>query len=148
MTLPKYIISAALLALLGLGAAAMALNYRLGSLHDMGPGMFPMVLGIGMAVLAVLYLVLARRGGQETEEKVTFNDGRPLVVILASVVAFGVLLDPLGLVVALSVLITGCWIANTDRKLIELPMMLVLYNAMAIVIFVHFLNIPIRLGPL
>lgn len=54
------VISAVVVLVLGLGAAVLAQGYGLGSLRRPGPGLWPFVVAILIAVLAVVLLVIGR----------------------------------------------------------------------------------------
>ena len=53
----KDVYAGALILLLGIGVALNATTYQLGSFAHMGPGMFPLLLGIAMAFVGMLILV-------------------------------------------------------------------------------------------
>lgn len=85
------------LALIGAGAAGWALlHYDLGSLRQMGPGAFPVGLGLLLTVIGLIVAVPAlRRAG----EAVPFEPWSALAV-LAAILVFGFGLRSLGLVLA------------------------------------------------
>src|SRR5262245_7367118 len=87
------------------GFAAVALfaarGYSLGSAGKMGPGYFPLLLG---GVLLALGAVLIARSVVLTGEPLPRFHLRPLLVIALAVALFGVMVERLGLVVALVVL--------------------------------------------
>ena len=96
----------AALAVIGLAVAGYAYaSYDMGSLRRMGPGFFPVALGLFLAVLGGLIAVPAMgRPGQS----------RPFawpetIAVVASLLAFGLLLDKLGvlLTTAVTVLIAS-----------------------------------------
>ncbi len=81
-----------------------ALEYRMGDPARMGPGWFPFYIG----VLLVLVGVITAAGGLRrtgAEERFKRPDLPALAWILGAVVLFGVLLQPLGLVLSLTVLV-------------------------------------------
>ena len=85
------------MAAVGAGAALYAqAEYELGELRNMGPGFFPVVLGWLLAVLGMLIALpaLVRRG-----EAVTLA-WRAGLCVIGSIVVFGLLLKPAGLVLA------------------------------------------------
>lgn len=85
-----------LLIAIGLFAIYYAQRYNFGTMRQMGPGFFPVVLGgvlVGLGALIVLPAL--RRPGQP----IVFNL-RTLALILGAVVTFGALLRPLGLPIA------------------------------------------------
>lgn len=85
--------------LTGLGAAfalyALA-NYSIGTVTRMGPGMVPLSLGVVLAVFGIVVTAGARWKPSDAEEIRVFVPA----VILASIVAFAVLIKPFGLMPA------------------------------------------------
>lgn len=81
-----------------------ALNYKMGDAARMGPGWFPFWVGI---LLAVVGLLTALGGMRRTaaDERVQRPDIVALAWILGGVVLFGLLLEPLGLVLSLALLV-------------------------------------------
>lgn len=89
---------------LAIGGAFFALGrgYSMGTGRSMGPGYFPTLLSVLlMAVGAVLAVKSALKPGEATPVPAF----RKLAVITVSVVAFGLLLRPLGLVPAILALV-------------------------------------------
>jgi len=78
--------------------AVLSAGYPLGSASRMGPGYFPMLLGIILALIGIAILV--RSLTSEEGGHVSRLHMWPLVRLLLSIVAFGLLLNPLGLIVA------------------------------------------------
>jgi hypothetical protein len=71
----------------GVAAIVIALNYPIGSAGRMGPGYFPRALGI---ILIALGLILSLRALRLQGTAPTFGYYKPILVIIGSVVAFGV----------------------------------------------------------
>ena len=90
--------------LAGAGFSLGALNYNLGDAARMGPGWFPFWVGI---LLVAVGIVTAAAGmhRRAAEERVKRPELRSVAWILGAVVLFGLLLQPLGLVLALAVLV-------------------------------------------
>lgn len=88
----------------GLAFAVGATNYRLGDAARMGPGYFPLVLGLLLACIGAIVLAGSLRSHTPPETMPDFHF-KTLAWILGSVVLFGILLVPLGLVGALVVLV-------------------------------------------
>jgi hypothetical protein len=84
---------------LGLFVAYYAQRYDFGSLTRMGPGYFPVVLGL---ILAVLGFFIALPAFFRSGEKMRIDWG-PLVFVLGSLVAFSLLLKLLGLIVTAAI---------------------------------------------
>src|SRR5258708_5775424 len=80
-------------------AIVAARGYSMGSGGKMGPGYFPMLLGIALAGLGAL---LVGRSLVLEGTPVTRLQGRPILMIVLGVILFGLMIPYLGLVVALA----------------------------------------------
>src|ERR1700750_1621973 len=78
-----------------------ARGYSLGSAGRMGPGYFPLLLA---GLLAALGAALIARSVGVRGEALSRLHVLPLVLIAAAVCLFGVLIEPVGLVISLAVL--------------------------------------------
>lgn len=83
-----------LFAALGLAFAWGARSYELGSSARMGPGYFPLLLGLLLAGLGAVIMVRALRRS-DTGERITPWAWRPLVAIISANLLFGVALGGL-----------------------------------------------------
>lgn len=86
--------------LIGVLAIVEALNFNLGSARRMGPGYFPLHVGILMLLLGVGIIL---EGRKPAEEAFAFGDlprPRSLLLILAAVVAFALMIERFGLLPA------------------------------------------------
>jgi hypothetical protein len=128
----------------GLFFLVVARNYRMGSATSMGPAYFPTLLGGLMAVLgAVIFFQSFVMKGQ----KVPAMSFRPLFFIVLSLLLFGYLLKPIGLVFALAILIILSAFAGHEFKLKELVIFsaaMILFSAL---VFVMGLGLPFPLWP-
>jgi len=86
----KDFIGGVLVLLLGLGAATQSAHYDIGSLRRMGPGFFPLALGVILAALGVMILLTGRRASEEASAPYR-PEWRGWACICASLVAFIVL---------------------------------------------------------
>ena len=84
----------------GLFFAFFALSYNLGTPAKMGPGYFPFWLGVLLSAIGV-YIALTSLRKTALETEVEPFDWKTILTILGAVVAFGFLLQPMGLIVAL-----------------------------------------------
>lgn len=111
----KDIWGGAALVLIGGGAAIYAITHlRLGTVSAMGPGMFPAAIGIIIATLGLFILVPAFfRAGPEIE-----IDIRSALTILASVLAFAVLVRPFGIIPAITAQVFIASLAGTKLSLL------------------------------
>ena len=115
----------------GATAVTIARDYNFGTSLRMGPGYFPTVLGSAL-VLFGLYFVAT---GLQRNEKIEGNwPLRPLIVLPASLVLFGLLIDRAGFIPALLVLIVGSAAAGTEFKLLEVLLLAVGLYAVAAVL--------------
>lgn len=81
-----------------------ALEYRMGDAARMGPAYFPFWVGILLAAVGMATVATAF-GAKAAIEKVKKPDLASMAWVLGAVVLFGLLLQPMGLVVALTALI-------------------------------------------
>jgi hypothetical protein len=88
----------------GAGFAIGAFNYTIGDAARMGPGWFPLWIGVLLAVLGLVIAAKAMAPGA-TRDLLQRPELRTMGWILGSVVLFGLLLQPLGLVLSLAVLV-------------------------------------------
>ena len=130
------------------GFAATALSaargYSLGSAGRMGPGYFPLLLA---SLLGALGAVLIGRSILIGGEPVARFHVLPLAVIATAISLFGVLIEPVGLVVSLAVLtmISG-WVGAQFRlaETLALAAALILF---CVGVFVYVLGLPLNLWP-
>ena len=123
-----------------------ALQYPAGTAAKMGPGYFPRLLAIVLAAigLVVMFGAMTPPAGREALRK---WDLKGLAWITGSVILFGALLFPLGLVGALFVLIMV-----SSRASPEFPWAGALANAAVLIVlclavFVYGLGLPLPVWP-
>ncbi|SCU86102.1 putative transporter, APC superfamily [Cupriavidus necator] len=90
--------------LVGFGFSWVARGYSMEPAAKMGPGYFPFWLGIVLALLGVLVL-WGSLSSKSEEDSLARWDIKTLLWILGSVVLFGLLLKPLGMVLSVFVLV-------------------------------------------
>ena len=141
---PKDFCSGLIFVAIGLGFVLLAQSYRLGTMHRMGPGMFPMLVG---GVLAALGVVITLRALAFAGDPLPRFQARPLAISLLAIASFGLALQWLGLaaaVVAL-VLIGGC--ASREVRLRENVPLAAAMVVFSIAIFVWLLGLPLPVWP-
>src|SRR5688572_7249712 len=121
-----------------------ATNYSIGSAVRMGPGYFPTMIG---ALVALLGLALAASALRVPGPRLPRIPLRPVALILASGVAFGYLLKPLGLVVATVVLVVVSAFGGQEFRLRGVLGRSAGLAAFAIGVFVYGLGLPFPLWP-
>ncbi|MBX9827652.1 MAG: tripartite tricarboxylate transporter TctB family protein, partial [Xanthobacteraceae bacterium] len=118
-------------------------NYALGSSARMGPGYFPAALG---SILAVFGVVSVGRSLLRPGEAITAFAWRPLVLVLGSVVLFGLLLDRVGVLIALPGLIIVSALASRHSRInVTSVSALVGLVAFCVIVFVKGLGVPMPL---
>ncbi|MGL9618530.1 tripartite tricarboxylate transporter TctB family protein [Bradyrhizobium sp. U531] len=125
---------------------ATALQYPAGSAARMGPGYFPRLLAIVLAAIGLVVILGAMKPGAEAQALRRW-DLKGLAWIVGSVVLFGGLLFPLGLVGALFVLIMV-----SSRASPEFTWTGALTNAAVLIVlclgvFVYGLGLPLPVWP-
>jgi hypothetical protein len=130
------------------GFAAVAIfaarGYSLGTAGKMGAGYFPLLLG---GLLAALGATLIGRSVVLSGEPVARFHLLPLAVIAAAVCLFGVLIEPLGLVVSLAVLtLMSAW-AGAQFRLMETLALAAALIVFSVGVFVYALGLPLNIWP-
>jgi hypothetical protein len=122
----------------------LAGGYRIGTAARMGPGLFPMLLGgmMGVIGLSLALPALVRDG-----DKFPRLHLRPMLVMLASIIVFALLLQPLGFVVAGIALIVIGGFSDPDLPFIESVALAVFLTASSVLVFVLLLGLPFNLWP-
>lgn len=144
MRLTKDLLSGVMFSGFGVGAAIIASSYGFGSPSRMGPGFFPIVVGLLLAAMGFALIVQSLRH-PEIDEPVERLHLRPLFFISTAIASFGILIEDRGLIAALVALIVIARFAGREGSLLELAAMVVVLIAVAVGIFVYGLNIYLRL---
>lgn len=97
----------------GSGFAIGALNYRIGEAARMGPGWFPLMVGILLTLVGIATIVNGLRRSAAIE-KIKRPGLSTIGWVLGAVVLFGLLLQPAGLVVSLLVLVVVSSLASHE----------------------------------
>ena len=132
--------------LAGAGFSLGALNYKLGDPARMGPGWFPFWIGILLVAVGVATASQGLRP-HAAEESLKKPQLPTLLWVLGAVVLFGVLLQPLGLVLALAALVLVSSLAShefTWRGTLLNAVVLILFSVGA---FIEGINLQIPLWP-
>ena len=125
-------------------ALLAARGYSLGAAGKMGPGYFPVMLG---SVLALIGLILVVRSFVIDGDAITRIQILPLAIIAAAVVLFGLLLQPIGLVLSLALVTVASAFASRESKPLEVAALTCVLAAFAAGVFVYGLRLPLPLWP-
>ena len=129
---------------IGITFMVLAQEYRMGTGARMGPGYFPTMLGGLMAAFGLTLVVPALVRDGEAFPKLHF---RPMLTLLASIVVFALLLQPLGFVLAALVLVVIGGFADPDLRFVESVAVAIALTAFSVGIFVILLGLPFNLWP-
>jgi Tripartite tricarboxylate transporter TctB family len=125
-------------------ALLAARGYSLGSAGRMGPGYFPLLLGL---VLVAIGSLLIARSFAFTGEPVGRLHFVSLAKIALAVCLFAVSIQSLGLVAALAlVTIVSAW-AGREFRLFEAGLLAAVLAAFAVGVFVYALRLPLPVWP-
>ena len=140
----KDFFSGLMFTVVGGGFALGATNYSIGTGARMGPGYFPLLLGIVLAVLGAFIMFYSLVEHTEDGEPVGKFAWKPLSLILGANLVFGVLLGglpsiglpPMGMVLAIYALVI---IASLAGENFQLRSVLLLATALAIGSYLAFI---------
>lgn len=141
---PKDFYAGVIFIVVGVAALLIGRDYSLGTTTRMGPGYFPALLG---ALQTLLGLIISLRSLIFDGPAVGHVGFRPLVLILASMLAFAGLLEPAGLVIATAALIAiGC-LGSVESRAREVIILSIALIAVALGLFVYGLGLPMKIWP-
>lgn len=115
--------------------------YALGTVTEMGPGMVPTGLGILLAGFGAAILVPAvfRAGALPRME------WRPFLCVLASLSAFALMVERVGLIPAIYALVFIAMLGDDDYRPVSSLALATILNVIVIGIFVYGLGMPFKL---
>ena len=151
----KDFFSGLMFAIIGAGFAWGATNYSVGTGARMGPGYFPMLLGILLAILGAFTVFYSLVEHTEDGDKVGKFVWRPIIYILGSNVAFGVLLAGLpslgvpamGLIVAIYALVIIASKAGDGFNLKEVLLLATILSGGSYLAFIVLLKLQMPVWP-
>lgn len=115
----------------------------IGSLVAMGPGYFPMLLGIGLVLVGLASVILGIRSHTHTEIERLFMV--PTAFIISGIVAAGLLIEPAGLAISLLCMVFGTCYDRVFKHPIEMTIIYVIVLGLTWAVFVYLIELPIKL---
>ena len=111
------LVSAALIAVFGFIGVHEGLSFNIGSVSRMGPGFFPMALGVILVVVSAVILVQGFLQGSKLNETLQLNlEVKGWLLVLAGICSFILLGEVVGFVPAIFALVflsaLGVWLAE------------------------------------
>lgn len=125
-------------------AAWLVSDLDLGSTREMGPAYFPLMVAL---LLGGIGAVLMGRGLLAPGVPVGHFELRPLFFVLASFVAFALLIRPAGLVVAILAQVGIAHFASIEARPVESLLFGLALAAVSAILFVYLLGIPVSIFP-
>ena len=151
----KDFFSGLMFALVGGGFAWGATNYTVGTGARMGPGYFPLLLGIALAVLGAFIMFYSLVEHTEDGDKVGKFAWKPIVYVLGANVAFGILLGGLpsiglpamGLIMAIFALVIIASKAGDSFVLKEVLLLATILSVGSYLAFIVLLKLQMPVWP-
>jgi hypothetical protein len=119
-------------------------GYPIGSASRMGPGYFPVVLAIIMAVLGLIISFMSLATDGQPVDKFAV---RPLIFILGAVVIFGLLVQKLGIALGIVVLVMVSAYGGHEFKFKEVLITAIILAVSSVLVFVYGLKLPFPIWP-
>jgi len=123
---------------------ALAARYRLGTAEKMGPGFFPIMIGIVQAGLGAILLGRSFVLDGPPLERMRLS---PLAITVVAVVLFGIALSWLGLAAAIAALVIVGSYADRSSRLVESIALAVALVFFSVAMFVWVLGLPLQVWP-
>ena len=133
-----------LFALVGLGALWIGADYAMGTPQRPGTGVLPRILAWCLVGTGGLLVIKALLSG---DSPIGSWAWRPLIAVTLAVIAFGMLIDSAGLVIAMIVALTLCAAGTPETRWLEYGVFLLIMLAIGVGTFVWLLGMPIPVGP-
>ncbi|WP_454722278.1 MULTISPECIES: tripartite tricarboxylate transporter TctB family protein [Cupriavidus] len=132
--------------LVGFGFSWVARGYSMGTAAKMGPGYFPFWLGVVLALLGALVL-WGSLSVKTEEDQLARWDIKTLLWILGSVVLFGLLLKPLGMVLSVLVLVLVSSMASHEFSWKGAVLNAIVLVLISVGAFVYGINLQMPVWP-
>jgi hypothetical protein len=123
-----------------------AMHYDFGAARRMGPGFFPIALGVLLAVLGLLVLIKALAPSAASSELPRFDLGS-VAWVLGAVIVFSFSLPTLGLLVSIALLVVISMLASHEFKWLEAVGVCVVMLAIVYGVFIYGLKMTVSVLP-
>ncbi|MEV6783504.1 tripartite tricarboxylate transporter TctB family protein [Streptomyces sp. NPDC051098] len=133
---------------------ALTMDVDIAQRGPVGPKTVPLVVGVGLVLVAVLLTVDVLRGGRgeaEGGEDIDLSepsDWRTVLLLAGVFLAFAVLIGPVGFPVAGALLFWGAAFALGSRHLDRDPLIAAVLSLLTYFVFDNLLGVPLPGGPL
>ena len=140
-------VSGLMFVLVGAGFAIGATNYSMGTSARPGAGYFPLMLSVIMAILGAIVLFKSLTIESPTGDPIGSIAFKPLLIIVAAIVVFGLLLERLGMIITVPLLIIVASMAGDEFKLRGVLVSVVILTIGCWLVFILGLKLTIPLWP-
>ena len=141
---PKDFWAGVLFALVGAAAIILGSRYNLGTAARMGPGYFPRILGI---LLIVLGGIITLRALRTQGPRIPKWSVRATIVVLGSVVLFGLIVNKVGLALSTVILIVLASAASEEFRWKEALVSGIFLAVLAVCVFILGLKLQLPVWP-
>ena len=138
--------SGVMFAAFGLFFVVFSQRYDMGSAARMGPAFFPTMLG-GLLLLLGVVTMFKGLTTKSAASKVDRFHFRPLLLVLGAVVAFGLLLRPGGLLVALAALVFISSLGSDEFRLRDVLLVTIGLAVLVLIVFIYALDMTVPVLP-
>lgn len=138
--------SGVMFAAFGLAFIVFSRRYDMGTAARMGPAYFPTVLG-GLLLLLGVGVSIKGLTAQTDDGRVAPFHFKPLILVLGAVVAFGLLLRPAGLMVALAALVFISSLGSDEFRLRDVLLLTVALALLVLAVFIWGLGLTVPVLP-
>lgn len=138
--------SGVMFAAFGIFFIVFAREYDMGTAARMGPAYFPTVLG-GLLLLLGIFVAIKGLAARTSDGRVEPFHFRPLLLVLGAVVAFGLLLRPAGLLVALATLVVVSSLGSHEFRLRDVLLLTVGLAVLVVIVFIYGLSMTVPVLP-
>lgn len=146
MARTRELLSGGLLIIGGSAFSLGAVQYHLGSFNEMGPGMFPFIIGVTIALIGVPIVIGGLLGQQEDQEiagEEKKRNFRAFLLVVAALTVFGLAISRFGMVPAVMALVLLVGVAERDRKPLQSLVVAILLAAVTTLLFIYGLGMNI-----
>jgi hypothetical protein len=153
---PRRLAAGLIFVAIGVFAMTYGSRYRMGTATHMGPGYFPFLVAAVVAGLGLASAVTAFRFARQPASPAGSPDAAPapfqwhlvpLLCILAGIIGFGLVIEHLGLVIAVAIVVlTGCYQRLLSRPG-EVAIIGLVLLGISVGLFIHGLGMPWQTWP-
>lgn len=143
---PRDVLAGLLFIAIGIATVIGASDYPLGTIRNIGPGYYPILLGIALALLGGAIALKGLKVSTEPPDEHGFAL-RPLIMVVVAVVAFGLLVRPFGLGAAIVALIVISSFAGRDFSIVRVALLCIGMAVLSWFVFIYLLGLSMSMWP-